>query len=775
MKIFNNTKFKKIIGIFLVIVVLITGIGPSFTMPKAYAEDKDNSGGMLAWTIAKFISWIAGSVQELLDKCFGIPDGNPSLFISSIVYGDIDAFDVNIFSDKTLSGTDRNATKPTSDPSSTSYVVLLNKTVGATIAKYYGFCRTLAIAASLVILLYVGIRIVISTAAGDLTKYKSLLKDWLIALVLVLMMHYIMSVILFTADSLTVMFKNLAGISAGGTSFDFYEYINNEINTNAKNALMFSIIKLVFLGMTFAFILIYAKRTIMIAFLTIVAPLVGISYTVDKIKDGQSQILDKWTKEYIYTALIMPLDALLFSIVSSILVDLLSGEGNIILAVALILGYLPLRGWFTEFIGADKASHAMGGIAAAAFMGGMLGKGGDTQKRKGDNSRSTTTNESGDNKVSDGGQKGNGLPIGGGAGGSNAGLPGIGGTGGNAGLPGGGTSEPSSYSAGSTSKLGQLANKVGEKGVKGLAKDGAKYIGKKAARGALNMGENAVARTVGTAKGLAKGALKAGAAMVLTGSAQVAMQQGLSGYQTGYRSGTNSMVNKMDKFEAGVGGTVGAITAEGLGKLRDHIGGSFDTENKRNNMMYEAENSIMDQYDSSAKQANSDYSDTISRLDQYSNMSDIEFNSLSDEERSNVMSAVKDTIGEEDYNLLHSGEDQNQADLVAFQVARERNFEGASVKASQVRENTISGLERDKDTKLNETRNRYQNMSKSNIQQEYRSNINAATNNARENTRNSSIQSSSNYRRGKDVRKAGENARKERKAELRNGEKKKTK
>ena len=83
--------------------------------------------------------------------------------------------------------------------------------------------------------------------------------------------------------------------------------------TNAKNALMFSIIKLVFLGMTFAFILIYAKRTIMIAFLTIVAPLVGISYTIDKIKDGQSQILDKWSKEYIYTALIMPLDALLFS------------------------------------------------------------------------------------------------------------------------------------------------------------------------------------------------------------------------------------------------------------------------------------------------------------------------------------------------------------------------------------------------------------------------------------------------------------------------------
>lgn len=764
MRILNNTKFKKIIGIFLVMVVLITGIGPSFTMPKVYAADEDNSGGMLAWTIAKFISWLSGLFQDLMDKCFGIPDTSPSLFISSIVYGDIDAFDVNIFNDTTL----RYGSTNRDD-------AVLNSTVGATIAKYYGFCRSLAIAASLVILLYVGIRIVVSTAAGDLTKYKSLLKDWLLSLALVLMMHYIMSLVLFTSDSLTVMFKNIGGVAGGGggTSFDFYEHINTQISTNAGNALMYSIIKIVFLAMTFAFILIYAKRTIMIAFLTIVAPLVGISYTIDKIKDGQSQILDKWTKEYIYTALIMPLDALLFTIVSSILMDLLNTGGNIILCVALLIGYLPLRGWFTEFISADKAGHAMGAMAAGAFMGNMLGKGGDTAKRKGDNSRSTTTNESGGNQVSDGGNSGApGLSAVGG----NSGNPGLTGGGNGTGLPGGSSSSrsgaPSSYSTnpnllnnGTSSKASQLAYKLGEKGVKGLAKDGAKALGKKAARGSLNMAENAVARTAG----LAKGGLKAAATMALTGNGGLALQQGISGY----RSGNNNMIGKMDKFEASVGGTVGAITAEGLGKIRDHIGGSFDTENKRNNMMYEAEDSIMNEYDSSAKKAHSDYSDTISRLDQYANMSDMEFQSLSDDERSNVMSAVKDTIGEEDYNLLHAGEDQSQADLVAFQVAKERNFEGASTRASELRASTISGLVKDKDTKLTQTRNRYQNMSKANIQQEYRSNLNAASEKAKEERKNSSVRQSSNYKQGRSEREAGSYARNQRKEQLKAGQKKK--
>ena len=45
---------------------------------------------------------------------------------------------------------------------------------------------------------------------------------------------------------------------------------------------------------------IYIKRAITVAFLTLMAPLVAITYPIDKINDGQAQAFDRWLKEYIF-------------------------------------------------------------------------------------------------------------------------------------------------------------------------------------------------------------------------------------------------------------------------------------------------------------------------------------------------------------------------------------------------------------------------------------------------------------------------------------------
>lgn len=43
------------------------------------------------------------------------------------------------------------------------------------------------------ILVYVGIRIMLSSTAGDKAKYKQLLVDWVVAICLLFLMQYIMS------------------------------------------------------------------------------------------------------------------------------------------------------------------------------------------------------------------------------------------------------------------------------------------------------------------------------------------------------------------------------------------------------------------------------------------------------------------------------------------------------------------------------------------------------------------------------------------------------
>ena len=53
-------------------------------------------------------------------------------------------------------------------------------------------------------------------------------------------------------------------------------------------------------AITFGFLIAYIKRMITIAFLIIIAPLVTITYSIDRMGDGSSQALNTWFKEFAY-------------------------------------------------------------------------------------------------------------------------------------------------------------------------------------------------------------------------------------------------------------------------------------------------------------------------------------------------------------------------------------------------------------------------------------------------------------------------------------------
>lgn len=61
------------------------------------------------------------------------------------------------------------------------------------IANIYKSLRNLVLVLMMVILLYVGIRIIVSTAVTDQVKYKQWLMDWVVGICLLLLMQYIMS------------------------------------------------------------------------------------------------------------------------------------------------------------------------------------------------------------------------------------------------------------------------------------------------------------------------------------------------------------------------------------------------------------------------------------------------------------------------------------------------------------------------------------------------------------------------------------------------------
>lgn len=66
-------------------------------------------------------------------------------------------------------------------------------TLRTIIASWYVTLRTIAIVGLLSVLIYIGIRIMISSTSQDRAKYKQRLVDWIIAFCLLFFMHYIMA------------------------------------------------------------------------------------------------------------------------------------------------------------------------------------------------------------------------------------------------------------------------------------------------------------------------------------------------------------------------------------------------------------------------------------------------------------------------------------------------------------------------------------------------------------------------------------------------------
>lgn len=60
------------------------------------------------------------------------------------------------------------------------------------------------------------------------------------------------------------------------------------------------------------FIIVYLKRFYSLGLLTIIAPLITVTYAVDKLKDNKSQVLSKFYREYFYAYFLQPLHCFMY-------------------------------------------------------------------------------------------------------------------------------------------------------------------------------------------------------------------------------------------------------------------------------------------------------------------------------------------------------------------------------------------------------------------------------------------------------------------------------
>ena len=315
------------------------------------------------------------------------------------------------------------------------------------ISSWYTSLRNVTLVGLMIVLLYVGIRILLSSVASDKAKYKQMLRDWVIALCILFFLHYIMAFSISIVEQITKGFASMLGtyvdpeeleeksdeevtqfiaesvkgsileiqtiedakvwntINDMDPSVDNYysqsgilgpsgsERVNWIITNSMSQARMnyqlkedltpndtkddnydttagtfgWGIAYLALVCFTLYFMFVYFKRLIYMAFLTMISPLIALTYPIDKMNDGQAQAFNTWLKEFLFNLLLQPMHLILYTVLIGSAMQL--AARNILYVIVAFAFMVPAEKLLRKFFGFEKASTpgALGGAAGAAL------------------------------------------------------------------------------------------------------------------------------------------------------------------------------------------------------------------------------------------------------------------------------------------------------------------------------------------------------------------------------------------------------------------------
>ncbi len=170
------------------------------------------------------------------------------------------------------------------------------------VAIWYVSIRNITAIGMVLVLVYVGIRMAISTVADQRAKYKKMFIYWLEALVTLFLLQYFIIVLLNFSKVILNMLSNLM-TSIGGSEIEeklLTDLVDNMISVKgAMNTVVCVILCFMMAYYELKFFVMYLMRVLRISFYMIISPLVCLIYPIDKIGDGRAQAFLNWIREFI--------------------------------------------------------------------------------------------------------------------------------------------------------------------------------------------------------------------------------------------------------------------------------------------------------------------------------------------------------------------------------------------------------------------------------------------------------------------------------------------
>ena len=352
---------KRVLAFVLAICLIVLPIGEIY----ANGETNEEPANLLERCVAGLITLSSVGLYVLTAISAG-----ESITIESLLFNLYDNTRLTFFSDGSSGATNE----------------YISGGIAEGINDFSKLFTSLAIIAYFIILIYMGIKILLSATADRRAKYKELLLYWVEGIAILFFFPYVIKYTIVLNDAFVkFIYDNIpssytitganggsSGASPGiGTvpTGNGLMDMNNQIMDTAEKLegrndymsimytkamndgyIVYALCWTIMVKQLFVLFIMYIKRFLIIAFLIAIFPLVAISYAIDKIGDGKSQAFGNWYKEFAMNVFLQSFQAIVYVIGMGLIVQLGNPHENWLI-ILIIIGFISkgddiLRGIF---------------------------------------------------------------------------------------------------------------------------------------------------------------------------------------------------------------------------------------------------------------------------------------------------------------------------------------------------------------------------------------------------------------------------------------------
>ena len=273
----------------------VVGIGVSESQSASLIGGFVSVAGVIPDMISRLLSAVALGDRANMEDNTQISE---FFTIGDLLTNKYHLFNINIF-EETPSG-------PNSE---------LSNTIKQNTAIWYVAIRNIAVAGCAVTLLYVGIRMAIAQTAEDSAKYKKMLISWFVGVILLFLMHYIALIMIKITEIFTTLIVNAVGNDTNITEMEvtmLTKIPDDTAKAEGWGKLIYLIMNFVLVFYQLKFFIMYLFRVLKIFILTIVSPLMCVTYPIDAMGDGKAQGFNNWFRRVMMEIFIQPIHLVIY-------------------------------------------------------------------------------------------------------------------------------------------------------------------------------------------------------------------------------------------------------------------------------------------------------------------------------------------------------------------------------------------------------------------------------------------------------------------------------